>query len=96
MGIGIYRHLVTLTHPRVALDPRTWFCALQPAAGQVVDGQAAFFVRGPFHPGITLDTQLIHEGRTLQVQSITDEDERHVNLQLMCVEVVARGANPPN
>ena len=93
MGRGAYRHLVTLDDPRVVLDPVQWFCSLQPAGGQVVDGQAAFFVRGDYHPGITLETQLLFEGRTLQVQSVTDRDERHVELELTCVEVVARGRN---
>jgi len=96
MGRGAYRHLVTLEHPRVVLDPVTWYCALQPAGGQVADGQAAFLVRGDYHPGITLETQINFEGRTLQVQSVTDLDERHVELLLTCVEVVARGREPLN
>jgi len=70
--------------------PVVWDCSLQSAAAQVVDGLAAFFVRGRFHPGITLETQILFEGRTFQVQSLTDVDERHVELQLMCVEVVGR------
>jgi hypothetical protein len=96
MGIGAYRHVVTLADldPAVVLDPPTWHCSVQSAAGQVVDGLAAFYVRGRFHPGITLETQIDFEGRTLQVQSITDVDERHQDLVLMCVEVVARGRNP--
>jgi hypothetical protein len=96
MGIGAYRHVVTLADldPAVVLDPLTWHCSVQSAAGQVVDGLAAFFVRGRFHPGITLETQMVFEGRTFQVQSITDVDERHQELVLMCVEVVARGRNP--
>jgi hypothetical protein len=96
MGIGAYRHVVTLTdlNPAQVLDPSTWHCALQSAATQVVDGLQAFFVRGRYHPGITLETQLQFEGRTFQVQSITDVDERHVELVLMCVEVVARGREP--
>jgi hypothetical protein len=94
MGIGASRHRVTLEHPAVVLDPVDWDCAIQSAAGQVVDGLAAFFVRGRYHPGITLETRIIFEGRTLQVQSITDIDERHTDLVLMCVEVVARGREP--
>jgi len=76
--------------PPIVYAP-TWYCSLQSAATQVVDGQAAFFVRGRYHPAITLETQLLFEGRRFQVQSISDVDERHVDLVLMCVEVVARG-----
>jgi hypothetical protein len=94
MGIGAYRHLVTITdprHPPPVEGPPVWYCALQSAATQVVDGQVAYYVRGRFHPALTLETQLLFEGRTFQVQSITDLDERHVDVQLLCVEVVGRG-----
>jgi head-tail adaptor len=94
MGIGAYRHLVTLEHPAVAIVPATWYCSIQSAAAQVVDGQTAFYVRGRFHPGLTLETRLLFEGRTLQVQSVSDVDERHTEVVLLCVEVVARGREP--
>jgi Phage head-tail joining protein len=96
MGIGAYRHVVTLTDldPAKVLDPSTWHCSMQSAATQVVDGMTAFFVRGRYHPGITLETQIGFEGRTFQVQSVTDVDERHVDLTLLVVEVVARGREP--
>jgi Phage head-tail joining protein len=90
MGIGAYRHQVTFDDPGGPLDPPVWDCALEPAS-TVADGQLALFVRGRYHPGIRLETQIIFEGRTLQVQSISDRDERHIELQLLCVEVVARG-----
>ena len=92
MGIGAYRHLVTLEHP--AVRARSADVVLRDPVGgrrRSIDGLAAFFVRGRFHPGITLETRVIFEGRTLQVQSVTDLDERHVELRLMCVEVVGRG-----
>jgi hypothetical protein len=96
MGIGAYRHVVTLTDldPVKVIDPATWHCQIQSAATQVVDGLTALFVRGRYHPGITLETQIVFEGRTFQVQSVTDVDERHVELTLMVVEVVARGREP--
>jgi len=93
MGIGAYRHLVTLEHPAVELDPPTWACSLQPA-GQVSDGLAAFLVRGRFHPGIGLETQFVFEGRTFQVQAVNDLDERHKEIQVTAVEVVGRGTTP--
>jgi hypothetical protein len=90
MGIGQYRHRVTFQQPTGVLDPPTWDCSVQAAVTQVVDGLSVFFLSGRFHPGITLETQILFEGRTFQVQSITDVAERHVELQLMCVEVVGR------
>jgi hypothetical protein len=96
MGIGAYRHVVTLTDldPAKVLDPSTWHCQIQSAATQVVDGMTAFFLRGRYHPGITLETQILFEGRTFQVQGITDLDERHREIQIMAVEVVGRGTTP--
>jgi len=91
MGIGAYRHRVLLqTTGASPLVPAAWYCSLQSAAASVVEGQAAFFVRGQFHPGITLDTQILHEGRVLQVQSVNDIDERHLELLLSAVEVRGR------
>jgi len=94
MGIGAYRHLVTLRHPATAIVPPTWYCSIQSAAAQVVDGVTAFFVRGRYHGGLTLDTQIDFEGRTLQVQAIADVDETHREVICTCVEVVARGREP--
>ncbi len=92
MGIGAYRHLVTFEQ---TLDPPTWHCSIESAASQVVDGLTPFFVTGPYHPGITLETRILFEdGRKLQVQSLSDPEERHVKLVLMCVEVVGRGREP--
>jgi len=94
MAIGAFRHRVTLIDPGAVLNPAAWDCSVQGTGGQVVDGQAAFLIRGRYHPGITLETQVIMDGRKLQVQSITDVDERHIELELLCVEVVARGREP--
>lgn len=91
MGFGAYRHAVALSHPTVAIDPPTWYASLEPAAAQVVEGQAAFVVKGRYHPGVTLETRLTFEGRTLQIQSVADVGERHRDLVCFAVEVVARG-----
>jgi len=90
MGSGEYRHRVALQSPAGAPDPAVWFCALQSVGASVVDGQAAFLVRGRYHPGITLETQLVHEGRVLQVQAVSNVDERDRELVLSAVEVRGR------
>jgi len=87
MGIGEYRHLVALEAPA---EPETWACSVSSASTSVVDGQVGYFLRGRYHPGITTETKVLFEGRTLQVQAITDVDERHVSLQVFAVEVIAR------
>ena len=93
MGIGAYRHRVTLEHPNGPVDPPEWDCSIQPSGSQAIDGLAAFLIRGRYHPGITIETQIHSDGRTFQVQSVTDVDERHDELQLVCVEVVGRGGS---
>jgi len=90
MAIGHYRHHVTLRDPDELPIPDPWWCDVQPMGSQVIDGQAAFMLRGRYHPGITLETQIDLEGRTLQVQAITDVDERHVSMVVSAVEVRGR------
>ncbi len=73
------------------MTPAEWDCSISSGAAQVIDGLAAYIVRGRYHPGITIETRLVFENRAFQVQSVTDVDERHTELVLMCVEVVGRG-----
>ena len=91
MGFGAYRHLVALESPAGPLDPPTWYAALEPASAAFAEGQAAFTVRGRYHAGITQETRLTFEGRTLQIQSVADTNEQHRELVCFAVEVVARG-----
>jgi len=44
-----------------------------------------------YHPGINLETRILRPGRVpLQVQSVTDLDQRGVTLELICAETVGR------
>jgi len=92
MGTGAFRHAVTVKAPaNVPAEPPFWYCAIEPAGNQVGgDGMATYLLRGRYHPGITLETQIDFEGRTLQVQAVTDVDERHVSMLLIAVEVRGR------
>jgi len=89
-AIGATRHAVTLEDPRGPLDPVLWYCAVQTAGASVGDGIQGYRVRGRYHPGITLETRIRMGTPILQVQTRTDVDERHVELELFCAEVVGR------
>lgn len=58
-------------------------------AGTVLS-QATHLVTIWYHPGVTTKTRLAIEGtaRTMNVLAIADPDERHVELDLVCAEVV--------
>jgi len=94
MGIGRYRHLVTLDDPAGPLDPPTWACAIQSAGASVGEGIAGQQLRGRFHPGINLETRVQFGARTFQVQSVTDVDEQQIEVILLCAEVVGRHGEP--
>lgn len=79
------------------LDPPTWDCSIVPAtareletvaAGTVI-AQASHVIRGRFHPGITTESRLTFEGRVFNVVSVVNRDERDIETDLVCIEVVA-------
>jgi head-tail adaptor len=78
------------------LDPATWDCSIAPATardletigGGTVLAQATHTVRGRFHPGITTETRLTFDGRTLNVVALANRDERRIELDLICAEVI--------
>lgn len=84
------------TQPPIPLIPPTWYCAIQPAtardleraAGGTVLAQATHIVRGRFRPDVTTEARVIFEGRTLNVVHVTNRDERKIELELLCAEVV--------
>ena len=90
MGIGAYRHAVTLDSPVGPLDPPTWDCSIVGTGMQVVEGITGRVLRGRYHPGINLETRVTFNGRTLQVQNVEDVEERHIELVVTCAEVVGR------
>jgi head-tail adaptor len=78
------------------LDPPTWDCAIQPATAADMEramvgapqATASHLVSGRYHPGITTETRILHEGRYLVVQSVRNLDERKMRLQLVCAEII--------
>lgn len=79
------------------LEPAAWYCAIEPAtqrsleelgAGTVL-AQATHIVRGWYHPGLTTQARLLLNGRILNVVYVTNRNERGIESQLVCAEVVA-------
>jgi SPP1 family predicted phage head-tail adaptor len=81
------------------LDPAIVQAAVGPAgqsrlehlvAGTVLS-QATHLVTIWYHPGVTTKTRINIVGtpRTMNVLALADPDERHVELELVCAEVVA-------
>jgi len=79
------------------LVPATWDCSIQQpgartleaiGAGSVVS-QATHVLKGRYHPGITTQTRVTFEGRILSVLFVANRDERGIETDLVCAEVVS-------
>ena len=79
------------------LVPPTWDCSIQQAAARTLEAigagsviaQATHVLRGRYHPGITTQTRVTFEGRILSVLFVANRDERSIETDLVCAEVVA-------
>lgn len=64
------------------------------AAGTVVT-TATHIITIPFHPQVTTNTRVIFQGRTFHVIGPpTNPDERNIELELVCAELVSSGPAP--
>jgi len=85
------------TESTTPLNPPTWDCAIAPATARTLESlgagsvlaHATHVVRGRHHPGITTQTRLTLDGRTLSVLFVANRDEREIETDLVCAEVVA-------
>jgi SPP1 family predicted phage head-tail adaptor len=59
----------------------------QITAGTVLS-MATHIVTVPYRTGLTTKTRFLYDGRSLSVLGIFDYEERHVQLNLVCAEVV--------
>jgi SPP1 family predicted phage head-tail adaptor len=59
----------------------------QITAGTVLS-MATHIVTVPYRQGLTTKTRFLYDGRSLSVLGIFDYEERHVQLNLVCAEVV--------
>lgn len=70
------------------ISPATAHSLERVAAGTVISS-ATHIVTVPYRAGISTKTRILVDGRVLNVTSVQDPDERHVELVLVCEEVVA-------
>lgn len=57
------------------------------ASGTVIE-TATHIVTIWFHPQVSIRTRIVFDGRTFHVAYVGDPDEKHVELVLICVEVL--------
>jgi len=78
--------------------PATWFVEVAPASARELErvkagttiANASHVVNGPWRPDITTTSRIVLDGsRVLNVASVSNRDERDIDLTLVCVEVVA-------
>lgn len=78
------------------LDPPAWNCAIHPAtardlervAGGTQISQATHIVTGDWRSDVTTKARLDVNGRYFNVVHVTNRDERGIELELLCAEVV--------
>jgi SPP1 family predicted phage head-tail adaptor len=63
--------------------------ALERIVSNTVASTASHIVSMPYHPQVTTQTRIIYNGRRFSVTGVDDVEQRHVDLVLPCVEVVA-------
>jgi head-tail adaptor len=89
------------TRDEAPLDPPAWWCSIHEATAadmqRIVAGTAqataTHLLRGPYHPGITVETRITRaDGRRYEVQSVQNDDERNLALTLVCAEVLGGGS----
>ena len=73
------------------LEPSTWYVRIRPAtagdaeralAGTLITHRS-FVVHGRYHPGVTLAARMLFEGKTYQVTSVLNRDERDREMDLV-------------
>jgi SPP1 family predicted phage head-tail adaptor len=77
------------------LDPRALWVAIETASIVALERKvpagsslttATHLVSGPFHPDVTTKTRVLYNGREFHVDSVTNIDERGIEMVLVCTE----------
>lgn len=87
---GFTQSWTDLVPPALSMEikPATAVDLEHVAAGTVLS-KNTYIVKGPYHPQVTTQTRILFNGRSFSVTGVADPEERHVELILVCVEVVA-------
>lgn len=87
-GTGYVQSWIDLP-PSVAMHvaPATAATLERVAAGTVLS-QATLVITIDYRTGLTTKSRVVFDGRTANVLSINDPDNRHVELVLACAEVI--------
>lgn len=90
-------HSVRLDKPKpedggVSLSPARVWAAIEPAAPDAFgEDKVTHIVTTDYHPEITLNTRVrTNDERIFWVRGIQDVELRHLELRLLCEEVLAR------
>ena len=88
-GTGWVESWIDLPPPEFArITPASQASLEQITAGTVLS-MATHILTIPYRTGLTTKTRFLYDGRSLSVLGIFDYEERHVQLNLVCAEVVA-------
>jgi head-tail adaptor len=79
------------------LSPAQWYVSIEPATARDLERVAAgtvlstatHIVRGRYHPGVTLSSRMIFNGRTFSITGKANVEERSIFMELVAVEVVS-------
>ena len=85
------------TSAPVPLDPPTMYAEIKPATARdlerntagTVMATASHLITMDYHPGVTTQTRIAFNGRTLLVTGVANPEERNVELILTAEEVVS-------
>ena len=87
-GTGWVESWIDLPPPAFArITPASQASLEQITAGTVLS-MATHIVTVPYRTGLTTKARFLYDGRSLSVLGIFDYEERHIQLHLVCAEVV--------
>jgi SPP1 family predicted phage head-tail adaptor len=85
---GFTQSWTDLPPPAFANVSPATVASLEHAAAGTILSTATHIVTVPYRGGVSTKTRILVDGRVLNVTSVQDPDERHVDLVLVCAEVV--------
>lgn len=88
VGTGFVQSWIDLPPAAFARVTPATKASVEQIAQSTVVAMATHLVTVPYRVGLTTKSRFVIDGRTLSILGIYDENERHVELVLVCAEVV--------